>query len=280
MDKDLAKRYKEQRDALRRRYEVQKTGDQTLFTEQSKLFKPLIEVQKETSKAIGDKITTNQEGLSNVLVPFTRELRKRNEQVETLQNLPYYGIEDKPRDIIQVNLDAELLGETHRENLQDMNLDLPSEVQEKGTIEETLKLIKKNNRRLGQLISDQSPAGRNVTPEDKGIYKSRKETLKIYRESVIALKGAKRFTEKSGQGLRRRKLCKMKRGRGRPRKYPDTIVYKNPNELCEKLAELVTAKEAGNTGLDNSINSILDELLNIKSINKDEYDKLFKTIFV
>ncbi len=275
MDKDLAKRYKEQRDALRRRYEVQKTGDQTLFTEQSKLFKPLIEVQKETSKTIGDKITTSQEGLSNVLVPFTRELRKRNEQIETLQNLPYYGIEDKPGDIIQVNLDAELLGETHRKNLQDMMLDLPSEVQEKGTIEEVLELIQKNFRSLGQFLGKAS----TKTPQEKEIFKSRKETLKIYRELIIALKGAKRFTEKSGEGIRRRKLCKLKRGRGRPRKYPDTIVYNNPNELCEKLADLVTAKEAGNTGLDNSINSILDELLVIKSINKDEFDKLFKTIF-
>src|SRR5260221_3595268 len=275
MDKDLAKRYKEQRDALRLRYEVQKTGDQTLFTEQSKLFKPLIEVQKETSKAIGDKLTASQEGLSNVLVPFTRELRKRNEQVETLQNLPYYGIEDKTRDIIQVNLDVELLGETHRKNLQDMMLDLPSEVQEKGTIEEVLKSIKKKNRELGQFLGK---ASKN-TPEEREIFKSRLETLKIYRESIIALKGAKRFTERSGQGLRRRKLCKMKRGRGRPRKYPDTIVYNNPNELCEKLAELVTAKEAGNTGLDNSINSILDELLKIKSVNKNDYDNLFKTIF-
>src|SRR6266536_44086 len=276
MDKDLAKRYKEQRDALRRRYEVQKTGDQTLFTEQSKLFKPLIEVQKETSKTIGDKITTSQEGLSNVLVPFTRELRKRNEQVETLQNLPYYGIEDKPRDIIQVNLDAELLDEIHLKNLQDMMLDLPNEVQEKGTIEEVLKSIKKKNRKLGQFLGKAS----KKTPEEKEIFKSRLETLKIYRESIIALKGAKRFTDKSGQGVRRRKLCKMKRGRGRPRKYPDTIVYNNPSDLCEKLAELVTAKEAGNTGLDNSINSILDELLVIKSINKVEYDKLFKTIFL
>src|SRR6266536_185183 len=275
MDKDLAKRYKEQRDALRRRYEVQKTGDQTLFTEHSKLFKPLIEVQKETSKTIGDKITTSKEGLSNVLVPFTRELRKRNEQIETLQNLPYYGIEDKPGDIIQVNLDAELLGETHRKNLQDMMLDLPSEVQEKGTIEEVLELIQKNFRSLGQFLGKAS----TKTPQEKEIFKSRKETLKIYRELIIALKGAKRFTEKSGEGIRRRKLCKLKRGRGRPRKYPDTIVYNNPNELCEKLADLVTAKEAGNTGLDNSINSILDELLVIKSINKDEYDKLFKTIF-
>src|SRR6266536_189510 len=253
MDKDLAKRYKEQRNALRRRYEVQKTGDQTLFTEQSKLFKPLIEVQKETSKTIADKITTSQEGLSNVLVPFTRELRKRNEQVAALQNLPYYGIEDKPRDIIQVDLDAKLRGETHRKNLQDMNLDMPSEVEEKGTIEEVLELIEKNCRSLGQYL------GRNSkkTPEEKEIFKSQQETLKIYRKLIKAIKETEIFT---GQGLRRRKLCKLKRGRGRPRKYPDTIVYNNPNELCDKLSELVTAKEAGNTGLDNSINSILDEL--------------------
>src|SRR6266536_3384583 len=276
MDKDLAKRYKEQRNALRRRYEVQKTGDQTLFTEQSKLFKPLIEVQKETSKTIGDKITTSQEGLSNVLVPFTRELRKRNEQIETLQNLPYYGIEDKPQDIIiQVDLDAKLRGETHRQNLQDMNLDMPSKVQKKGKTRKTLKFIMKTNKSLGQYLGKKS----KKTPEEKEILKSRLETLIIYKKSIKAIQVSEIFTEKSGQGLRRRKLCKLKRGRGRPRKYPDTIVYNNPNELCEKLAELVTAKEAGNTGLDNSINSILDELLVIKSINKDEYDKLFKTIF-
>src|SRR5260221_13978492 len=102
MDKDLAKRYKEQRDALRLRYEVQNTGYHTLFTEQSKLFKPKIDVQKETSKAIGDKITTSQEGLSNVLVPFTRELRKRNEQVETLQNLPFRWFQARTSDSIIV----------------------------------------------------------------------------------------------------------------------------------------------------------------------------------
>src|SRR6266536_1252202 len=279
MDKDLAKRYKEQRDALRRRFEADKTGDQTLFIDQTKLFKPLIEVQKETSKAIEDKIAASQDAL----IPFTRELQKRNEQLEALQNLPYHGMqsgmEDIPRDIIQVNLDAELLGETHSKNLYDMNLDLPSEVQRKDNIAETLKLIKKNNRRLGQLISDHSAAGRNVSPEDKEIFKSRKETLKIYKEYILGLKGAEKFTKKSGEGIRRRKLCKPNRGRGRPRIYPDTILYNNPNELCEKLNELVTAKEAGNTGLDNSINSILDELLKIKSINKDDYDNLFKNIF-
>src|SRR5260221_6408155 len=118
MNKYLAKRYKEQRDALRRRFEAEKTGDKTLFIDQTKLFKPLIEVQKETSKAIEDKIAANRD----VLIPFTRELQKRNEQLEALQNLPYRGIQSgiddsqKSQDIIDVDLDAGM-GETHSKNL-------------------------------------------------------------------------------------------------------------------------------------------------------------------
>src|SRR5207245_927612 len=72
-----------------------------LSTERSKLFKPLIESQKEASKAIQDKIATSQDTINNVLVPFTRALEKRNDQLETLQDLPYYniqqGIEDVPQ---------------------------------------------------------------------------------------------------------------------------------------------------------------------------------------
>ena len=76
-----------------------------------------------------------------------------------------------------------------------------------------------------------------------------------------------------------RKLCKQKRGKGRPRKHPETIFYNSANDLCQKLDELVAAKRAGNTGLDNSINSVLDELLNIGAVDKDFYNNLFKYIF-
>src|SRR2546426_656390 len=97
----LIEYYKQQRDFLKQRFEAEKTGDQTLSTERSKLFKPLIESQKEASKAIQDKIATSQDTISNVLVPFTRALEKRNDQLETLQDLPYYniqqGIEDVPQ---------------------------------------------------------------------------------------------------------------------------------------------------------------------------------------
>ena len=109
---------------------------------------------------------------------------------------------------------------------------------------------------------------------------AQKQTMKIYKDSILALKGAEKFTSKSGEGLRKHKLYKLKRGRGRPKKYPDIITCASTDELCEKLVEFDTAKETGNTGLDNSINSILDEMLEIKFINKDEYDILYKNIFL
>ena len=293
MDRDFIKSYKEQRDRLRQRFEGEKTGEQTLFIDQTKLFKPLINTQKESA----DKIASSQDVLSNTLVPFTKELQKRNEQLETLQNLPYpVGIEDAPqstpsstpRKVIYVDLNGELLNQTHRENLQDLGLDLPSEVQAAGTYAEAVNKAKTENKRIGQFLGINS----KKDEKEKEVYKSQQLTLKIYKNKLKGLIEAEQFIQLkktgatsagvSGEGLHPkvpRALVKLKRGKGRPRKYPDTVYYSHPNELCVKLSENVAAKEAGNTGLDNIINSILDELLNIKFIDKDEYDNLFKKIF-
>ena len=272
---------------------LKKTGDQTLFIDQTKLFKPLIESQKESSKAIENKIATNQDVLSNTLVPFTRELQKRNEQLEALQNLPLYNApleienvfqstpqstpQKDPTIYIDLDLDGELLNETHSENLQDMKLDLPSVVQKTGSYEDTLQKIESKNRSIGKYLGKSSRRSK----EEKEVYESQKQTLKLYKQKIKALEeGAKQFiVKKTGEGLRKHKLVKLKRGKGRPRKYPDTLFYNNPDELLVKLDENHTAKTAGNTGLDNIINSILDELLSKKYIDKKEYDKLFKTIF-
>ena len=95
---------------------------------------------------------------------------------------------------------------------------------------------------------------------------------------IRKLMGVDEFIVHTGKG-RERKLCKQKRGKGRPRKYPDTVFYNSTNDLCQKLYELVAAKRAGNTGLDNIINTMLEELLNIGAVNKEFYNDLFKHIF-
>jgi hypothetical protein len=60
----------------------------------------------------------------------------------------------------------------------------------------------------------------------------------------------------------------------------DVIFYPSIEDLCLKLAEFDAAKQAGNTGIDNRINSVLDELLRTQAISKDVYDNLYKNIFL
>ena len=99
-----------------------------------------------------------------------------------------------------------------------------------------------------------------ITDKEKVIYESRKKTLEIYRQKIQGLEGARQFV---GKGL----------------KKIDVIYYSNIDDLCSKLAELYAAKQAGNNGLDNRMNSILDELLRVNAISKNEYDNLYKNLF-
>ena len=165
------------------------------------------------------------------------------------------------RQVVKVDLDGDLLNETHTENLQDMSLQLPSEVYERNSIDQTLKKISKINRSLGQYLGTTS----KKTEKEKEMYQSQKQTLQLYETRIKALAESKQFEVKQGEGIKTRKLVKLKRGKGRPKTYPDVIYYKKPDELIEKLSVYCAGKQAGNTGLDNYINSILDELLETKS---------------
>jgi hypothetical protein len=289
MNDDFISKYAKQRENLKKRFESERTGDQIQYTDQAKLFKPLIEIQKEATKSIGDKIVSGQDKVSNALVPFTTELQRQNDQAETLQNIPFLNIppeieaaatpKRKEEHIYAIiDLDGELLNEPHKTNLQDMGFPIPSVVQKEALIQEKLiqeilEKIKSKNKSHGQRLGSRSTAN----PEEKENYESQKETMKIYKTKIEGLKGAAQFTKKSGEGLGA--LVKPKRGRGRPKRYPDAIIYANPEDLIIKLHDLLIAKQSGNTGLDNLIVSVLDELLKIHVIDKDQYDVIYKMYF-
>jgi len=252
--------YKRIKDVLKERFETERSGDQYLFREQSKmlqpLIKPFISTQEQTIKAIQNSGTQD----------LARELQRRNDQVDLLVQQPFYS-EQLPsitapqtsspmKDYIKINLDSDL-NETDLENLQDMSIDLPSIVFKNKQIEETLDKIKTENRSIGQKLGKSS----GVKENEREIYASRKKTLAIYRQKILGLEGAKQFV---GRGLKTKS---------------DVIFYASVDDLCSKLAELYAARKAGNTGLDNVINSILDELLRVQAISKDEYDNLYKNIF-
>jgi len=137
------KDYERVKNMLKKRFENERTGDQSMYADQTKLLKPLIDEHKVTAKTIQQNLTTGQESLTNALVPFTEELRKRNEQVDNLQMLSFYNgfpeIQNVPqstpkKDVSDIVIDLDkMINETDKENLQDMNLPLPSEVIKQGS---------------------------------------------------------------------------------------------------------------------------------------------------
>ena len=252
--------YKRIKDTLRERFEAERTGDQDLFREQTKTLQPLINTQQQTMKAIKDGQDSNSTALTDALVPLARQLQRKNDQEQLmLHDVP--AITPISSEFMNVDLDAGL-SETDKENLEIMQFDLPSVVFTNKTIAGTIERIRTENRSIGQKLGS-GPVGQKLTPREKEIFESQKQTLKTYKEKIKALQGARQFVstpKKAGTGL-------------------DVIYYPNVEDLCNKLCQLHLAKQAGNNGLDNNINSILDELLNIKAIDKDEYNTLHKNIF-
>ncbi len=64
-----------------------------------------------------------------------------------------------------------------------------------------------------------------------------------------------------------------------PKANLKAIYYSNPTELVQRLEELLSARSAGNTGLEKEINTVLDELLSIGQITLVEYRKILKNNF-
>src|SRR5271157_1233755 len=267
--KDIAE-YKRLKETLRDRFENERTGDQHLFREQTKILQPLINTQQQTVKAIKDGQDASSTAITNALLPVVRELERR-EQAILLMEQPFYR-EELPAiaelahaspDILKVDLDANL-NQTDLENLEDMSFELPSVVFKNKTVEDVLEKIKTENRSIGQKLGKKTLL---KNPELK-VYQSRKETLKSYQQIIEGLQGAEQFVS-----------TPKKRGKGLKNKIVDAIYYPSIDDLCAKLIELNAAKQAGNTGLDNNINSILDELLRVQAIDKTEYNNLYKNIF-
>jgi hypothetical protein len=169
------------------------------------------------------------------------------------------AVSDDEQPLIKIDLDSGL-NDTDIRNLQDMKLDLPSVVFRNKKIEETLNKIKSENRSIGQKLGKAS----DISAQEKEIYRSWKETLGNYRQKLQGLEGAKQFV---GEGIETAGGI-------------DVIFYPSIEDLCLKLAEFDAAKQAGNTGIDNRINSVLDELLRTQAISKDVYDNLYKNIFL
>ena len=163
--KDVSE-YRRLKQTLRDRFESEKTGDQTLFEEQTKKYKPLLSYQKDLSTTIRDVanliVESQNEGQAALqpLLPLLQNMQRAQLAAPGQQALaalpttispsqyatPQTSLTGQPsgqdstshlpipiasvssrRDMIKVNLD-EQLDQQDLNNLKDMKLPLPSKV--------------------------------------------------------------------------------------------------------------------------------------------------------
>ena len=107
-----AKEYAKIRDLAKKHFLANKTGEQDLFIEQSKLYKPIIQFTKDLEK----NLISGQHELVEQIVPrrgFLPQIDFDRISSPIVKPIPA---------IKSVDLDGELLNKTHIENLQDMSL--------------------------------------------------------------------------------------------------------------------------------------------------------------
>ena len=289
--------YRRLKQTLRDRFDNERTGDQNLFKEQTKKYKPLLTSQQEISNAMQDAakqiVESQNEGQTALqpLLPLLQNIQRtqlaqplaaprRQLPSATMTPSNYAtpqasssGQDTKThipvpvsthKDIMRVDFDSQL-DDSDLYNLKTMKLLKPSEVFNSNTITETLDSIKTHNRAIGQKLG-KGTASKKITAGEKSQLESQRATLKKYNDILENTEAGKKLlvshkSDKTGSGIH------------------EISYYSSADDLCSKLALLHAAKQAGNNGLNNNINSILDELLRIKAIDKNEYNDLYEAIF-
>ena len=298
--KDVSE-YKRLKLTLRDRFESEKTGDQSLFEEQTKKYKPLLSSQQEISKTMRDVanqiVDSQNEGQAALqpLLPLLQNIqRARVAAPRLLPPLPtaitpskyttpqssiagqdaksHIPLPVAPSSSRRAPLKVDLDDGFDRQdvdNLVELKLPLPSEVYETDTISQTLDKIKTYNKSIGQFLGI-GISSKKISNAEKVQLESQRDTLKKYRDRLENTESAKSLVAPTKTG---------KYGKGVPNAAHEISFYSSVDDLCNRLALLCAAKQAGNNGLNNNINSILDELLRINAIDKNEYKHLYSNIF-
>ena len=229
--KDVSE-YKRLKQTLRDRFESEKTGDQTLFEEQTKKYKPLLSSQKELSKTmqdVADQIVESQnEGQAALqpLLPLLQNMQRAQIAApgqpgqltlpvsvspsqyatpqtsltgqasgqDSISHIPIpVGPASSRKDIIKVNLD-EQLDKNDIDNLNDMKLPLPSKVYQNDNISETLSKIKTHNKSIGQYLGI-GPASKSISKDAKVSLESQRATLQKYKALIQNTESAKKLLD-------------------------------------------------------------------------------------
>ena len=263
--KDVSE-YKRLKLTLRDRFESEKTGDQSLFEEQTKKYKPLLSSQREIAKTlqnVASQIVESQnEGQTALqpLLPLLQNIQRAQvaaprqlpllpsyvlpstitpSQYATPQSaiaepdarshipLPVASVSSR-RDPIRVNLDKGF-DRQDLDNLRDIGLQLPSRIYESDTIPETREKIKTLKKSLGQYLGI-GAASKKISKESKARMESQRDTLRKYKDRLEQTESANKLLASSKT---------EKSGKGIPeanKAIHEISFYSTVDDLCNRLA--------------------------------------------
>ena len=294
---ELVRDFIETRKRIKDNFMARKIGEAEYQTGLTKLFKPITETQKATTKEITDAQKATAE-------KFTQELLPIKEGIEELPTKLFKkvfpSIEFKASDIVNFGplaVDALLKAFTKK------NIDLSYgiyAIDGKFKIGDKFITIEDNDIKVDdkifegtpgfwELVTSKNPNPENYTEEDLSNY----QRLVILTNTAYRNNNPTQNYPKSGNSSKWKKIIKPiweaikeqdeyqefeEPEDGDPQ--PGTsgtglkILPSDPNALIDRFDLLFSSKKAGHTGVRNEIVAILDELKRQKVINVQDYKKL------
>jgi len=245
---------------IQENFRSERLGEQSLYEDFGKIFKPITEQQKKSSEEIVSKFTPLQKAIENMLpaLPWGQV----EGQPEALPDAAAVAPAEHPLPINIWRIADQYMRASHGKSsdhtfgLKDKDGQFFLGNAEVGTDGNDLIIGDKRYRGtpgLWYLIVMKKPADGFAADEDKDKYLDIiDKTNALY---TVDNRGQKKLRAPNSNKLKFiQPLRNKKKGRG-------VFLPSDPNALCERLELLMASKQAGNTGLRNEIVNICDELL-------------------
>ena len=286
---ELIRDFIETRKRIKDNFIARKVGEAEYQTGLTKLFKPVTETQKATTKEITDAQKATAE-------KFTQELLPIKEGIEELPTKLFKkvfpSIEFEASDIVNFGpLAVDALLKAFTEKNIDRFYGIYAE-DGKFKIGDKFITIEKDNIKIEDKIFEGTPGfWELVTSKNPNPEYYTEEDLSKYQQLVILTNAAYRNNNpnqnypKQSKGNKWKKIIKpiwetIKEQEDEDDPQPGTsgsglkILSSDPNALINRFDLLFSSKKAGHTGVRNEIVAILDELKRQGVINVQQYKKL------
>ena len=265
---------------------AEKTGDQEFTTRMSKMFKPLIDTQREVGEKVQQSIEKMPQPLPAITFPAFPSIRADDDESNQGEPTNIGSIAGK-----YLMKFASKTGVDKTFGLYDKDGEFY--IGDKGVLISGDNLFVNNKEYQGtpglwELITSKKPDPEMFTDDDYEQYQnilvetnamkqnndpkstkpkgSRSEKWRVYVKPIWDMY---KDMEKDGSGIRTKTTSCIPSRAAKP-----LILPSDPSALLERFDLLVASKQAGNTGVKNEIVSILDELLRQKVIDRNQYKNM------